>query len=96
MAVVAVLLNNKLYVANVGEPPACPTPVCSVRAYPKLPRVIGPASPRSVVCQSQWKDSSEATWIAPILSFLNYFACIVVLPACIVSTTCVPGACGGI
>lgn len=24
MAVVAVLLNNKLYVANVGEPPTCP------------------------------------------------------------------------
>ena len=24
MAVVAVLLNNRLYVANVGEPPACP------------------------------------------------------------------------
>lgn len=23
MAVVAVLLNSKLYVANVGEPPAC-------------------------------------------------------------------------
>lgn len=38
MAVVAVLLNNKLYVANVGEPPTCPIPVCFLSVHtPSFP-----------------------------------------------------------
>lgn len=52
MAVVAVLLNSKLYVANVGEPPSCPRvgvlderrsasrSVCSLGSL--LPRHISP------------------------------------------------------
>lgn len=34
MAVVAVLLTNKLYVANVGEPPTHPVPVCFCAGIP--------------------------------------------------------------
>lgn len=34
MAVVAVLLTNKLYVANVGEPPTHPVPVCFCTGIP--------------------------------------------------------------
>lgn len=34
MAVVAVLLNNKLYVANVGEPPPAPHPPAFCTSMP--------------------------------------------------------------
>lgn len=40
MAVVAVLLNNRLYVANVGEPPACPKARQWERRSPQDPGVL--------------------------------------------------------